>query len=42
VIGGRDLEYLVPSSSSWIIISNIGKDKSIADDFDFETRDCKQ
>jgi hypothetical protein len=25
------------SSSSWIAISNIGKDKSIADDFDFET-----
>jgi hypothetical protein len=29
-------------SSSRIAISNIGRDKSIADDFDFETGDCKQ
>jgi hypothetical protein len=36
---GRDsLEFSnLALGSSWIVISNIGKDKSIADDFDFET-----
>ena len=42
MIGWGDCNIAFSSSSSWIAISNIGKDKSIADDFDFETRDCKQ